>query len=62
MMKMLTVTASVTGGRGRITEMLEFAARKGIHPKVEVFPFSAANDALAAVDANRVRFRAVLKH
>jgi D-arabinose 1-dehydrogenase-like Zn-dependent alcohol dehydrogenase len=58
--KQLTVTGSLTGGRGQIAEMLDFAARKRIRPLVEVFPFESINDALQKVLANEVRFRAVL--
>ena len=60
-MKQIRVTGSVTGGRKRITDMLQFAADKGIRPLVEVFPVTSINEAMEKVDANAVRFRAVLK-
>ena len=59
--RQLTITANATGGRGKITEMLQFAADFGVKPVVEVYDFKDINDVLARVDANLVRFRAVLK-
>jgi alcohol/geraniol dehydrogenase (NADP+) len=60
-LKQITVTGNATGGRGRIVELLQFAADKKIQPLVETFPVADVNAALAKVDANKVRFRAVLK-
>lgn len=62
-MKQLTVAGSVTGGRARIAEMLDFAAAHGVKPQVEVFPFTAESvtEACERVEANKIRFRAVLK-
>lgn len=48
------------GGRGRIAELLEFAAANGIKPVVELHHFDRINEALARVEENKVRFRAVL--
>lgn len=61
LVKQCSVGGSLTGGRAMVMDMLQFAADHGIKPAVEVFPFPAINDALAKVDANKVRFRAVLK-
>jgi alcohol/geraniol dehydrogenase (NADP+) len=57
----LSIRASITGGLGRIAELLRFAADHGIKPHVEVFPFDDINNALQKVVDNKVRFRAVLK-
>jgi len=55
------VTGSATGGRGKISKMLKFAADHKIYPQVEVFDFESINTAIKKVEANEVRFRAVLK-
>jgi D-arabinose 1-dehydrogenase-like Zn-dependent alcohol dehydrogenase len=59
--KQLRVTGSATGGRGKISKMLKFAADHKIYPQVEVFDFESINTAIKKVEANEVRFRAVLK-
>lgn len=59
-MGQLTIAGSVTGGRGRIQELLDFAAAHKVHPIVETFPIADINTALAKVDNNTVRFRAVV--
>ncbi len=41
-------------------DTLAFAARNGIRPRIETFPLEEANEALAAMNEGRVRFRAVL--
>jgi uncharacterized zinc-type alcohol dehydrogenase-like protein len=43
-----------------IQQMLEFSARHGIHPQVEVFPMRDVNTALERLRENTVRYRAVL--
>jgi uncharacterized zinc-type alcohol dehydrogenase-like protein len=55
-----TVCGSNTGGRPAILEMLEFAARHGIRPQVELKPMAEANAALARLAANQARYRIVL--
>lgn len=60
MMKQLRIVGSATGGRGRIVEMLDFAAAHAIHPRIELFKFDEINTAIERVEKNRVRFRAVL--
>jgi D-arabinose 1-dehydrogenase-like Zn-dependent alcohol dehydrogenase len=59
--KQIKVTGSATGGRGRITEMLAFAAEANIRPQIELFKFDDINAAIEKVDKNEVRFRAVLQ-
>jgi D-arabinose 1-dehydrogenase-like Zn-dependent alcohol dehydrogenase len=41
-------------------EMLEFAARHGIAPQVELKPMAEANSGLARLASNQVRYRLVL--
>lgn len=43
-----------------MTEMLDVADRFGITPVVETFPFEQADDAIATVRDDTIRFRAVL--
>ncbi|MCZ7582898.1 MAG: NAD(P)-dependent alcohol dehydrogenase [Deltaproteobacteria bacterium] len=54
------VTASPIGGRGIMMEMLRVADEHGIAPIVEKFPLARANDAIAKVRDNTIRYRAVL--
>ncbi len=58
--RQLSVTTSAIGGRPAIREMLEFAARHGIAPKVQLRPLAEANEALAEVRKGRARYRVVL--
>jgi uncharacterized zinc-type alcohol dehydrogenase-like protein len=58
--RQLGVTTSVIGGRAEVREMLAFAARHGIAPKVQVRPLAEANAALAEVRKGRARYRVVL--
>jgi uncharacterized zinc-type alcohol dehydrogenase-like protein len=55
-----TLSASEIGDRATIAEMLRFAARHRIAPKVERFPLASVNDAIERVRKNDVRYRAVL--
>jgi uncharacterized zinc-type alcohol dehydrogenase-like protein len=55
-----TVCGSNIGGSVMIREMLEFAARHGIRPQVELKPIAEANAALARLAANQARYRMVL--
>lgn len=55
-----TVCGSNTGGRPTILEMLDFAARHGIRPQVELKPMAEANAALARLASNQARYRLVL--
>ncbi len=56
-----SIVSSVIGSPYRISEMLEFAARQRILPKVEVFKLSEVNEAICKVRENTIRYRAVLK-
>lgn len=61
LLKQLRVAGSATGGRKCIQDMLLFATEHKVYPLVEEFAFADINKAMEAVDANKVRFRAVLK-
>lgn len=61
LLKQIVITSNATGGRGRIVDMLAFAAEHKIKPIVEVFPFDQINEAMQKVESSSVRFRAVLK-
>ncbi|MCX7719446.1 MAG: NAD(P)-dependent alcohol dehydrogenase [Candidatus Sumerlaeaceae bacterium] len=56
-----SVRGSAIGGRPAIREMLQFAARSGVRPQVEVMPLDRVNDALDRVRQNRARYRMVLE-
>lgn len=55
------VSGSPVGSPAQISTMLEFAARHGVRPTVEVFPMSEVNEALAHLEAGRARYRIVLE-
>lgn len=56
------VSGSPTGSPTAISRMLDFCARHGIEPMVEMFPMSRVNDALDRLRQGKVRYRAVLKN
>jgi uncharacterized zinc-type alcohol dehydrogenase-like protein len=58
--RQLTVTTSAIGGRPAIREMLGFAARHRIAPRVQLRPLAEADAALADVRGGRARYRIVL--
>jgi uncharacterized zinc-type alcohol dehydrogenase-like protein len=55
-----SVGGSSNGNRSTMLEMLEFAARHGIRPQVELKPMAEANAALARLASNQARYRMVL--
>jgi uncharacterized zinc-type alcohol dehydrogenase-like protein len=59
-LKRRRLMASLIGSRAEINEMLSLADRLGIQPIVETFPLANANEALARVRENKVRYRAVI--
>lgn len=54
------VAGGLVASRGETVQMLDFAARTGVRPKVELFPMRDINQAIARVRAGDVRYRAVL--
>jgi alcohol/geraniol dehydrogenase (NADP+) len=54
------IAGSPTGSPGDLTEMLNIAARHGIKAITEKFAMKDANEAVARVKKNKVRYRAVL--
>ena len=54
------VAGSPTGSPHDLHEMLDVAARHNIKAITERFPMAAANEAVAKVKKNQVRYRAVL--
>lgn len=57
---MRSVSGSPIGSPYRLREMLDVAARHGVHATTELFPMSKANEAIEKVKKNKVRYRAVL--
>jgi alcohol/geraniol dehydrogenase (NADP+) len=58
--RQLGVATSVIGGRDGIREMLDFAARHGVAPQVELLPLARADEALDRVRKGQARYRVVL--
>jgi uncharacterized zinc-type alcohol dehydrogenase-like protein len=57
-----SVSASPLGSPATTARMLEFAARHGIAPSIEVMPFSQANEALSRLEREQPAHRLVLAH
>ena len=57
---MRAVTGNPTGSPYRLREMMDVAARHGVKAKTERFAMAKANEAIAKVKKNKVRYRAVL--
>jgi uncharacterized zinc-type alcohol dehydrogenase-like protein len=55
-----TITGNPTGSPSRLREMIDVAARHGIKAHTEIFPMAKANEAIAKVKKNKLRYRAVL--
>ncbi len=55
-----SVRGSAIGGRQAIREMLDFAARHQVRPKVEELPLRDVNTAIQRVRDNQARYRIVL--
>lgn len=55
-----SLVSSAIGSRLEIRKMLDFSARNGVRPQVEVFPMQEVNTALERLKRNEVRYRAVL--
>jgi len=59
-MNRVSIEGSNIGGTREMSEMLEFAARHKIAPKVEVLPFGQINEALDKVRKGTARYRMVV--
>jgi uncharacterized zinc-type alcohol dehydrogenase-like protein len=59
--RQLTITTSAIGSRGAVRETLEFAARHGVAPRVELRPLADADAALDTVRKGKARYRVVLE-
>jgi len=57
---MRSISGNPTGSPYRLREMLDVAARHGLKAQTEAFPMAQANEAIARVKKNRIRYRAVL--
>ncbi len=55
------VGGSDTGSPAMMAKMLEFCARHDIAPKVEYYPMSDINEAIARLKSGKARYRVVLK-
>lgn len=55
-----SIAGSPTGSPRDLHEMLDVAARHGVKAITERFPMAKANDAVAKVKKNQIRYRAVL--
>ena len=56
------ISGSPLGSPFNTARMLEFSARHGIAPVIEVFPMSKVNDALERLRAGQARYRIVLQN
>lgn len=55
-----SIGGSPIGSPHRLREMLDVAARHGVHATTELFPMAKANEAIEKVKKSKVRYRAVL--
>lgn len=55
------IVGGVPGGPTENARMLEFAARTGVRPVVQVYPLARLGDAIAAVRDGSARYRAVIE-
>ncbi|HKZ32704.1 MAG TPA: alcohol dehydrogenase, partial [Vicinamibacteria bacterium] len=58
--RQISVTASAIGGRPAVRETLEFAARHGVVPTVQLRPLAEADAGLGEVRQGHARYRVVL--
>lgn len=57
-----SITASPLGSPATTAKMLDFAARHGVEPITELFPFEQVNAAMEKLRSGKPRYRLVLKH
>ncbi|KAI9291337.1 GroES-like protein [Neoconidiobolus thromboides FSU 785] len=60
--KSITISSSLFGSIKETKEMLDFALKHNIRPKVEKFPMSEVNTAISLVRKGGVRYRIVLEN
>ncbi|KAH8808083.1 chaperonin 10-like protein [Xylogone sp. PMI_703] len=60
--KGVKIGGSHIGSPAEISEMLEFAAKNGVHPQIEERPMKEANQAIVDMDQRKARYRYVLVH
>lgn len=56
-----SITGSSTANRALMNDMLAFAARKKIKPKIELLPLAKVNEGIERVKNNKARYRIVLE-
>jgi uncharacterized zinc-type alcohol dehydrogenase-like protein len=54
------IEGSPIGSPDAISDMFQFAVKHGVRPRVESFPMTQANKALARLAADEIRYRAVI--
>ncbi|MCS7293615.1 MAG: NAD(P)-dependent alcohol dehydrogenase [Gloeomargarita sp. SKYBB_i_bin120] len=57
-----SVSGSPVGSPATMRQMLDFAVRHGIEPRVQMFPFHRVNEAMAHLASGQARYRLVLHH
>lgn len=57
---MKSIVGSVTGGTKDTQEMIDFCAREGIYPQIEVIPIQYVNEALERMIKKDVKYRFVI--
>lgn len=60
--KQISVSGSGIGSPAEIEDMLEFAAKTGVKPWIDVYPMEEVNKAIEDFRAGKPRFRFVLKN
>jgi uncharacterized zinc-type alcohol dehydrogenase-like protein len=55
-----SITGSFIGSRATMREMLLFAEKNEIRPKIELMPMTQVNEAIRRLKENKVRYRMVL--
>ena len=58
----VSLVGSLIGAPHVIQEMLEFAAKSGVRPWIQVAPMAQVNESIAKVRANNVKYRFVLEN
>jgi uncharacterized zinc-type alcohol dehydrogenase-like protein len=56
------ITGTPLGSPATTAQMLDFCARHAIAPRIEAFPMSRVNDAMARLEAGEARYRIVLEN